>query len=73
MSDLEKRKAKANEEYRDLIDWSILEGKKVIEQLKKEGAVLGLDGHQERFAYIREHTQKRLKEIIAKYNLPSNG
>ncbi len=72
MNDLEERKEKANEEYRELIRWAIREEEKVVEQLKKEGAVMGLDGHQERFAYIREYEKKRLKEIIAKYDLPYN-
>lgn len=72
MNDLEKRKEKANEEYRELIQWAVSESQKVSEQLDREGAVRGLDTNQERFAYIYETAKKRLKEIITKYDLPYN-
>ena len=69
MNSLEERREKAMEEYKKVINWAIAEGDKVIAQLKKEGATIGLDSHRERFAYIREYEQKRLNEILAKYDL----
>lgn len=71
MSDLEKRKAQADAEYQDLLHWAVEEGKKVTEDLKREGAIMGLDGHQERFAYIKETVKARIKEIVWKYDLPN--
>ena len=68
--DLEERKRKATAEWKELIKWKNAEAEKVITQLKSEGAVMGLDGHKERFSYIRETEKKRLKEIAEKYNLP---
>ena len=73
MSDLEKREAKANEEYQELLAWAINEEDKVVEQLKKEGAVMGLDGHQERFAYINKAVKEGMKKIIFKYDLPNKA
>lgn len=70
--DIEKRKAQAKLEVEQLMNWSIAEAKKVSEQLTREGAVRGLDGHQERYAYIREIRNRRLKEIAEKYDLPHN-
>ena len=66
---VEERKRKANAEWKELIKWKNAESEKVIYQLKSEGAIMGLDGHKERFAYIRETEKKRLKEIAEKYDL----
>ena len=70
MDSVEEKKAKMTAEITALIDWSVTEGDKVVAQLKQEGAIMGLDCHQERFAYIRETKKQRLKEIIDRYNLP---
>ena len=69
MNDLEEREKKAIEEYKKVINWAVKESEKVIAQLEKEGLAIGLDSHRERFAYIREYEQKRLNEILAKYDL----
>ena len=72
MNDLEERKRQATQEWRELLARERAEENKVMEQLRREGAVMGLDGHQERFAYIRETRNRRLKEIAEKYDLPHN-
>lgn len=69
--DLDIRIQKANAEWREVIDWSISEEDKVAEQLREEGAVIGLDGHKERFRYIYDEVRRRTKEIIHKYDLPN--
>ena len=69
---LEERKRKATQEWKELLKWERSEEDKVMEQLRSEGAVMGLDGHQERYAYIREIRNRRLKEIAEKYDLPHN-
>lgn len=69
--DLDIRIQKATAEWREVIDWSISEEDKVAEQLREEGAVIGLDGHQERFRYIKETVNSRIREIIHKYDLPN--
>lgn len=68
--DLEERKRKATEEWRELIKWELAEEDKVTEQLRREGAVMGLDANHERYAYIRETRLRRMMEIAEKYGLP---
>ncbi|MBQ9480102.1 MAG: hypothetical protein IJ668_08370 [Selenomonadaceae bacterium] len=70
MNDLEERKQKAMAEIKELVKWANAESDKVIAQMKSEGIKIGLDGHQERFAYIREIERRRMREIVAKYDLP---
>ena len=69
---LDERAAKAKAEIDELMNWSIAEEDKVMAQLTSEGAKIGLDSHRERFAYIRETRNRRLKEIAEKYDLPHN-
>ena len=73
MSDLAERKAKANAEYQDLLKWAIAEEDKVSEQLDREGVIRGLDGHQEKFAYIKEAVNEGIKRIVHKYDLPNKA
>lgn len=70
MNSLEEKKIKMAEEIIALMDWAHAESDKVIAKLKSENKMLGLGGHQEDFAYIRETEKRRLKEIVEKYNLP---
>ena len=70
MNSLEEKKIKMAEEIIALMDWAHAESDKVIAKLKSENKMLGLGGHQEDFAYIREAEKRRLKEIVEKYNLP---
>lgn len=72
MDNLEDRKIRAMSEYNEVSDWAIAESEKVVKRLKEQGVVMGLDGCRENFNYIREYKQKRLKEIIIKYDLPYN-
>lgn len=73
MNDLEKRKAMAVEEYKKVVDWSIRESQKVIEELDKNGKFIKLDGNHDAYRYIREEEIRRLKEILKKYNLLDLG
>lgn len=70
VSSLEEKKSEMAAEIIALMDWAHAESDKVIAKLKSEHKVLGLGGHQEEFAYIRETEKRRLKEIVDKYNLP---
>lgn len=69
MNDIEKRKAMAVEDYKKVIDWSIKESQKVIEELDKNGQFLKLDGNRNACKYIYEEKIRRLREILKKYNL----
>ena len=62
-------KEQAEKEYRELLSWEREESNKVTERLKKEGKLVGLDTHQEEYAYIREIRNKKIKEIQEKYKL----
>lgn len=72
MDDLEMRKLKAEEEYREVLKWASLEEDKVYEKLKASGKInIGLDGNSENYKYIYEEMRKRTKEIVYKYDLPN--
>ena len=73
IDDLEIRKQKATAEWREVLKWAVAEEEKVSEQLDKEGAIRGLDTNQERFAYIKETVNARIKDIIHKYDLPNKA
>ena len=67
----EERTENFSRELRDLMEWEEKENIKILNRLKNEGVVLGLDGHVEEFANIREARNQKLEKLIAKYNLPS--
>ena len=72
MDDLETRKFKAEEEYREVLKWVSLEEDKVYEKLKASGKLkFGLDVNSEAYRYIYEEMRKRTKEIVYKYDLPN--
>ena len=58
----------AEKEWADVKAWAIAEEEKVAESLRLKGGYCGgLDTNSEAFAYIREETNRRLKEIQEKY------
>ena len=69
MSKLEEKKAKLIAEINALIDWEILEIEKVDEHLKKSKKFKqGLDANSDHYSNIRKERNKRLKEILDRYN-----
>ena len=69
---LDERWQKANEEYRSLIKWSIVETEKITEQLKQTGKFqYGLDTNREAYAPIHEEYKRRILELFDKYDLPN--
>lgn len=51
-----------------ILEWSIEEEKKVIENMKKEGRYLeGLDGYYPELTEIYQETKKKIKELLDRY------
>lgn len=67
MSTVEERAEAMSAELRLLMEWEQTESEKIIAQLKAEGKIIGLDGYPERFAYIRQERNRRLRTILEKY------
>ena len=64
----------AEKEWADVKAWAIDEEEKVAQNLQASGVYCGgLDTNQEAFAYIREATNRRLKEIQEKYSQVAAG
>ena len=72
--DLERRKEKANREWREVLNWVRSEEKRVYERLKAEGKLeSGLDGNTKDYSYIYRTAEARTKEIIHRYDLPNKA
>ena len=60
-------------EYVSILQWANEECDKVLERLKNENKLVGLDSDSEAFAYIHNERKKKVAALYDKYSLPPNA
>lgn len=71
MDDLEERKLSAVREISELLDLYAEAEIKITEELKAKGLLTpGLDGNTESYAPLNKKFDRKIAEVLEKYNLP---